>query len=83
MARVVSGFAHPRTEFYACRMAAMRSLSMADTAPHQSDAGQKQQPEHDVTKIPVAQAVIDSRAGPGAEYRSGESDQRQPERLPV
>jgi len=72
MARVVSWFAHTRTVFWARRMAAMQRLLMTEAAPHQADAGQKQKPEHDVTKISVAKRVIGSRAEPGAGERPRE-----------
>src|SRR5207248_2831511 len=65
----------------ALRMAAMHRL--VKIAPDQTDTGKKQQAQHEVAKILVAQGVIDPRAQPGAEDRAGEGQWREPDHLPV
>ena len=51
MGRVVSGFAAHRTAIQSVHMAAMHGSARCNAAPDESDAGQKQQPQHDVAKI--------------------------------
>ena len=57
------------------------SEKRADAVPDQGDARQKQQAEHDIAEMLVAQRVIDARAGPGADQRAGECDHREPDHL--
>src|SRR4051795_10684443 len=45
-------------------------LVRAQTVPDQAEARQKQQTEHDVAEMLVAQRVIDARAGPCADQRT-------------
>src|SRR5258708_9970822 len=53
-------------------------LSQPETAPDQTDPGQKQQAKHDVAEISVAQRAIGSPAEPGAEYRRRHHQQYEP-----
>ena len=53
----------------------------AKTVPHQAEAGQNQQAEHDVAEMLVAQRVIDARPTPGADQRSRKRDERKPDHL--
>ena len=57
-------------------------LPRCNAAPHQAEAGQEQQAQHDVAEIAVAERVIDARADPCADDGAGEGDQRQPDTLP-
>src|SRR4051812_20817474 len=78
MGRVVTGLAANRTAIQSVHMAAMHGSARCNAAPDEADAGQKQQAQHDVAKIRIAQRVIGSRTQPRADHRAGEGDQRQP-----
>ena len=65
----------------ATRMAAMRASARAQAIPDENRAGEKQQPEHDVAKIPVAQRVIEPRAEPASDDRGRKGKQRKPQYL--
>src|SRR5204862_2184907 len=62
MARLVIGFVLAGTATHSVHIAAMRALSRCNAAPHQAEPGKKQQAQHDVAEIPVAQPVVGPRA---------------------
>ncbi len=77
----LSGLPPAYSQSHSVHMAAMRALSRCNTAPHQSKAREKQQGEHDVVEIPLAQSPIDPRAEPRADQRTRKRHQREPEQL--
>src|ERR1700722_14259416 len=58
-------------------------IRSVNTAPHQTDPGQKQQPKHDVAEILVAQRMIGARTQPCTDHGAGKSQQREPDHLHV
>src|SRR5690349_7563919 len=62
-------------------MAAMRVSSNPEAVPDECCAGQKQQAQHDVAKIPIVQRVIKFCAKPAADEGSGKSNEREVDHL--
>ena len=58
MTRLVSGFAARAYSNLLGAHGGHAQLPRSNAAPHQSDAGQKQQRQHDVVEIPVVQGVV-------------------------
>ena len=56
---------------------------LTHAAPHQAQAGKKQEPKHDIGKVLVAERAIEPRAQPRAEDGRRERERRQPEHLPI
>src|SRR5258705_11895943 len=81
MTRLVSDSVSRRTVTPSVNMAAMRALARSNSAPHQADARQEQQPEHDIAEIPIAERVIDSCAEPRTGQRSREGKQHEPDHV--